>query len=1358
MKLPFRALASAILLLLAFQLAAVPVTSHAQADLPVLFHDDFSEGSTDHWQPTDPGAWKITTLPDGNPVFENVGGSKYQPPHRSPFNIALRKDLLVGDFVLTAKVMTRQTSRAHRDMCLFFGYQDPARFYYVHLGEKTDDHANQIFIVNDAPRIKISEKASAGTPWRDETWHQVRVVRQVESGLIEVYFDDMETPTHVAHDRNFTWGQVGIGTFDDKGLWDDVELRGVKIERPGEAAADEADEANAKDADAGPADPGQLKFTKWTPDFEVPDPVAISFDDQGRAYVTQTRRRKSQDLDIRENRDWIPDDVGLSSVEEKLAFYHERLAPERSAENTKRVEDLNGDGSHDYRDLRVLSERIHRIEDTDGDGKADKMGIYAEDFRTEVTGIAAGVLWHDGDVYATIAPDVWKLRDNDGDGKADHREVFAHGFGMHIAYAGHDMHGLTVGPDGRIYWSIGDKGVRVKSQEGDDWYYPNHGAVLRCEPDGSRFEVFAHGLRNVQEIAFDAHGNLFGVDNDADMPGEMERFVYIVNHMDAGWRANWQYRGSDYNPWTAENLWKPYEKDQPAYLTPPISNYMNGPAGFVWNPGTALGPAYDGYFFLNSAPNGQQWAFQAEENGASFAMVNDHQIGNGIPLVGLNFAPDGGLYGVDWGGGYPLNEKGAVWKIDIPGEETSDRRLETKQLIQADYPSAKESELVARLGHADQRVRLKAQFELAKRRKAGAFAKVAADAKSPKLARIHAVWGLGQLTRYRSDADYAPLAALLEDPDSEIRAQAAKTIGDGYATSVALYPAVYPTQQGKVEDRTRLSQALAPLLKDDNDRVRFFSAIALGNLGIPESAEPILAMLETVKPEQTYLRHAGIVGLTGCAETKTLAELSEHDSELVRASAVVALRRRVDPAVAVFLEDESAWVAAEAARAIHDDSLISRALPALAKTLATTKHRDNAPLIERAINANFHLGDAEAIERVAVYVCDPAVDIAFRLEAMSALEEWISPSPLDRVVGRRRDLEARERESLSPSVADHLPKMLADQNQEIQARAMALSRNLWIRISPEVLVRVFEDKSNTEKLRAEALRLMSPDSFQPGSAEGEKQHAEMMRTALGEHSVEIGIAALDELAGRHAGAAREPFATVITSDEAPLAVRQHAVGLLAKVNGGGEILADQLDRWDEVPVGLRLDLVEAATGDAFVGDPVVVPVWAKVNERLSKKAAASPVAAFEMCLEGGDPGEGENIVRHNVTAQCIACHKLEDGKGSTVGPNLKSVGLNKGGRDYLLESLLNPQAVITRGYGMITLTLNNGDTVAGQFRSEEKGVIELRDPEGKVTRIKADDVRERSPIISTMPPVALILSKREVRDVIAYLETLKAKK
>ncbi|MFI4874076.1 MAG: hypothetical protein ACIALR_01975, partial [Blastopirellula sp. JB062] len=200
-------------------------------ELPLVYSDNFEQGDA-AWGPTDPATWSIVELEDGNRAYRLSGRGKYEPPHRSPFSLSILKGKFFGDFVLTAKVKTLQTSRGHRDMVVAWGMQDPANFYYVHLGEKTDDHSNQIFVVDDAPRIKISQRTNVGTPWKDGAWHQVKIVRQADSGLIEVYFDDMQKPQMVAQDKRFAWGEIAIGSFDDLGLWDDVKIRGVLVQRP----------------------------------------------------------------------------------------------------------------------------------------------------------------------------------------------------------------------------------------------------------------------------------------------------------------------------------------------------------------------------------------------------------------------------------------------------------------------------------------------------------------------------------------------------------------------------------------------------------------------------------------------------------------------------------------------------------------------------------------------------------------------------------------------------------------------------------------------------------------------------------------------------------------------------------------------------------------------------------------------------------------------------------------------------------------------------------------------------------------------------------------------------------------------
>ncbi|GIW96852.1 MAG: hypothetical protein KatS3mg111_0185 [Pirellulaceae bacterium] len=191
--------------------------------MPLVFSEDFERG-TRRWETTDDTAWTLYEE-DGNHVFGlNRRVSNYQPPYRSPHNLALIKDLELTDFVMFVRVKSTKDTGGHRDCCIFFGHQDPAHFYYVHLGAKPDPHSGQIMIVNDAPRRAITENTKE-IPW-DDQWHWIKVVREGASGLIEVYFDDMEEPIMRAVDTTFTKGRLGIGSFDDMNNFDDVRIYG----------------------------------------------------------------------------------------------------------------------------------------------------------------------------------------------------------------------------------------------------------------------------------------------------------------------------------------------------------------------------------------------------------------------------------------------------------------------------------------------------------------------------------------------------------------------------------------------------------------------------------------------------------------------------------------------------------------------------------------------------------------------------------------------------------------------------------------------------------------------------------------------------------------------------------------------------------------------------------------------------------------------------------------------------------------------------------------------------------------------------------------------------------------------------
>lgn len=188
----------------------------------VVFEEDFESGS-ERWEILDPATWAIAQREDNKTLEITERNSKYKPPVRSPGHVALIKDLELGSFDMTFKVRSTKDTGNHRDCCVFFGYQDDQHFYYVHLGAKPDPHSGQIMIVKEAPRLAMTKNQRL-TPW-DDDWHTVRLERNIDSGAIKVYFDDMTTPHMQVVDKNFGAGRLGIGSFDDLNEFDELVVR-----------------------------------------------------------------------------------------------------------------------------------------------------------------------------------------------------------------------------------------------------------------------------------------------------------------------------------------------------------------------------------------------------------------------------------------------------------------------------------------------------------------------------------------------------------------------------------------------------------------------------------------------------------------------------------------------------------------------------------------------------------------------------------------------------------------------------------------------------------------------------------------------------------------------------------------------------------------------------------------------------------------------------------------------------------------------------------------------------------------------------------------------------------------------------
>lgn len=1072
------------------------------------------------------------------------------------------------------------------------------------------------------------------------------------------------------------------------------------------------------------APPMKLQGIEWANDSLLGSPVAISMDHQGRAYVTQTMRRKESELDIRAHTNWVTDTLSFDSVADREAFYRKELSAERSEKNKSWLKDRNKDGISDFRDLAVISEKIHRIQDKAGKGVADTSEVFVDGLNDAMTGVAAGVMSYGDQVYLAAIPRLWKFSADRKPGAADFKkEILLEGFGVRIAYSGHDMHGLTMGPDGRIYWSIGDKGLNVTDAKGVIHQKTSEGAVLRCEPDGSGFEIFAHGLRNPQEIAFDEWGNLFSVDNDGDFKGERERIVYITERSDSGWRCNWQYRGGGYNPWMDEKLAVPQWKGQAAYITPPLANYLDGPSGFLYNPGTALGTAWKNTFFVTLFPGRKLAAFQLEPSGASFRMTHDRIAYSGPMMTGLSWGPDGAIYVADWNSSaWDPHDKGKIWKVDVEEKDKNAQRLSTQSILREGVQKKSVAELTELLGHDDQRVRLAAQFSLASRGEAKSLLEVARNHKST-FARVHAIWGIGQLGRKDAKA-VAALLPLLKDKESEIRAQACKVIGDAAYTPAAA--------------------ELAALLKDAEIRVCFHAAIALAKTGTEKDANAATDMLASRSEDDVFLRHACITALAGVCEKnpRILAGMREHKSTTVRLASVVALRRLAAKEVNNFLTDVDPLVSAEAARAIHDDDSIPAALPALAEFLTNYSGTDPV-VIRRAISANLRIGGPDAAQRLATYAALTSAPEAMRKEALDSLITWLQPAPLDRVEGRYRPLAARPASDLQVALAKTAGTLLADPSVTIRQSACELVKIAGFdKANPTLHRLVTHDKENAA-VRKAALQtlaaLKDPDLARATESALSSSDASLRNTALqllarAGGSGDSVIPLIAKVLENGKPAEMQDAFTTLGGIKSP-AAKQTLLSWMKKLSSG------------QVPESARLDLLEAARAQNDASLNEAIAAYEK------SKSADDKLAVFRETLQGGNAERGKHLSLEHLAAQCTRCHKIGK-EGAEVGPDLSKIS-KRMNREQLLEAIVLPNATIAKGYDIIMVTLKNGKTLSGSVEKENAKELQLRAADQTLTTVAIDQITNRTTPMSMMPPMDALLTKRELRDIIEYLTTLK---
>ena len=141
----------------------------------------------------------------------------------SPFSTCLIDNYIFGDFIIEASLMRSEDS-AGGDISILFGIKDSLKYYCVKIISTEEGQDSGIFVIENAPPVKIPSTQNKNIRWYPGKWHKIRLERDIVDTSIKVFFDDMKEPYLVTKDRTFIMGYIGFGSSLVKGGIDNIKI------------------------------------------------------------------------------------------------------------------------------------------------------------------------------------------------------------------------------------------------------------------------------------------------------------------------------------------------------------------------------------------------------------------------------------------------------------------------------------------------------------------------------------------------------------------------------------------------------------------------------------------------------------------------------------------------------------------------------------------------------------------------------------------------------------------------------------------------------------------------------------------------------------------------------------------------------------------------------------------------------------------------------------------------------------------------------------------------------------------------------------------------------------------------------
>jgi len=983
------------------------------------------------------------------------------------------------------------------------------------------------------------------------------------------------------------------------------------------------------------------------------------------------------------------------------------------------------------------ADRIKILEDTDGDGTADKVTVFADHIYPIPMGLAVEEKYDKAGryvgarVYIGNSPDLLVFEDTDGDDKADKRSVLLTGFGG--VDSDHGVHGMTLGLDGRLYFTHGDgccsfeakdnshnpRNFDVTDASGRHVQSSNLANTLRVNRDGTNFEILADRQRNNYETSLNAFGNAFTSDNDDDG--------------NRGCRVIWVMDGANYGYRTPGSP-RHWGEETPG-ITPKLVGTGNGsPSGIMVYEGATLGPKYRGGLFEADAGTRQVNFFPIERHDSNFRTKYEVLLGSDDPWfrpVDATAAPDGSVLVADWydaavgGHNFRDQDTGRIYRVAPQGHALAKVQPDfatvpglialLRSPVVASQDAARRS-LTARGDEAEVKAALSQLF-----------------ARGDSIERARALW-----VRHAIEGDAAAVSAL-GDGEPAIREQAVRILGRDLSRVGTV--AFTKPEAKRLPAAQKHLKALLPMANDADAGVRRELILALRWLPTAEVADALTTLVRGWDgQDRWYLEALGLA--LGDRETPYLADLFDKGPFGPVNASIERDGQNGAVAVPPFFPSD------------RNESFIASGTPDRPATplskligLAWRIHRPEViPALRRVLPSLEAPELRQAVDDALIQVDDKAT-ASVLAEIATQTDDPGRRASLTAAITRKLSGSWREARTDAP-VITLIESSLADPSTRVAGIALAVAS--YDARYGSTLMGFAQDEKQAEEVRVAAIeavgRIRPPKTAEFLDGVVAAAVAKGLSTPL----AQAAIRALPDVRN-----ANPRLLGMIAATDTPLGLRREALRTYARPKNGGGRRILELVRVGKLPDDLKSEATSIVHNDSDG------TIRAEASELLPAPKAASgrtlpPIR--ELARRDGDPEKGRGMFfRTSRTGgvACGSCHRVQ-GQGRWVGPDLSTIG-TKYGKEELIRSILYPSAAI--GYNAKThvLALADGRVLSGLVVEESPDRIILKTAEGKRETVAPKEVEDHKiSEVSLMPEgLAETMTDREFVDLVAYLATLR---